>query len=433
MHARRFCLAVAMLVCWLAVGWLSLPRLADAQTPIGADEGRPQVMWQNARGVVGKMALVAGKVINVKKVGRITFINFDDQRPRRFEAAIFDDNIANFPKPPAEMYDGKIINIRGRVTLFQDRPQIIITSPEQIDVLDALPQESKGRAVKPRTPAKPGELVIGSYNSLNLFDGHDDPYRDDEGTPAKPREEMEKLAASIESLNADVLAMEEVENRDYLERFVDVFLPDMGYENVVLFEGNDGRGIDVALLSRVPVGPVRSHRHIRFPGPNGEGTMRFNRDVLAVTLQPEGGPPLEVWVVHLKSKRGSGENGVDETEPIRLAEAAEIRKLLDAEMAKDPQARIIVTGDFNDTLESKSIQTIVGGGPTAMWSAITDLGPNPQLVSYNEEPFRSVIDHMLCTPAMRERYVKGSFRVPQGSVDTTGSDHNPVAATFRVD
>ena len=107
-------------------------------------------MWQKARSVVGKMALVSGKVINVKKVGRITFINFDEQRPRRFEAAIFDDSMANFPKPPAEMYDGKIVNIRGRVSLFQDRPQIIITSPEQIEVLDALPQESKGGAVQSR-------------------------------------------------------------------------------------------------------------------------------------------------------------------------------------------------------------------------------------------------------------------------------------------
>lgn len=407
---------------------------AVAQSPpIGENEGVPQIMWQNARGHIGKTALVSGQVIGVRSVGRITFINFDDQRPRRFEAVIFEDNIANFPKPPAEMYDGKIINIRGRVSVFQDKPQIVITSPAQIEVLDALPQESKSAPRAPRKQSKPGEIVIGAYNSLNLFDAYDDPYRDDEGTPAKPREEMEQLAQSIELLNADVLALEEVENRDHLQRFVDIFLPNMGYQDVVLFEGNDGRGIDVALLSRVPVGPVRSHRHIRFPGPNGEGTMRFNRDVLAVTLEPAGGPPVEVWVVHLKSKRGSSEGQVDETEPVRLAEATEIRKLLDEELARDPQARIIVTGDFNDTIDSKPIQAIVGSGPTAMWSAFTDLGPNPAVVTFNKEPFRSVIDHLLCSPAMQERFVKGSVRVPQGSVETTGSDHNPIVATFRVD
>jgi endonuclease/exonuclease/phosphatase family metal-dependent hydrolase len=431
MFARRIDIVAisALIVCFNC----SATSAVAQSPPIGANEGLPQIMWQNASKFVGKMALVSGQVIGVRSLGRITFINFDEQRPRRFEAVIFEDNLANFPKPPAEMYDGKIINIRGRVSVFKDSPQIVVTSPAQIEVLDALPQESTSAARAPRKPSKPGELVIGTYNTLQLFDALDDPYRDDDDVPPKPREQLEAFAQSIELLNADVLALEEVENRDYLEKFVDVFLPDMGYSNVVLFEGNDGRGIDVALLSRVPVGTVRSHRHLRFPGPNDEGTMRFNRDVLAVTLLPEGAPPLDVWVVHLKSKRGSEDDGVDETEPIRLAEAKAVRRLLDDQLARDPQSRIIVTGDFNDTIDSKSIQAIIGSGPTAMWSAITDLGPNPVLVTYNKDPFRSVIDHILCSPAMHERFLPGSVRSPQGSIGTTGSDHNPIVATFRVD
>ena len=174
---------------------------------------------------------------------------------------------------------------------------------------------------------------------------------------------------------------------------------------------------------------MRSHRHLRFKGPDGS-EQHFQRDLLAVTVEPEGGPPVEIWVVHLKSKRGD-DDGASET--IRLAEAMQIRKLLDEQLADDPQARIIVTGDFNDTADSKSIQTIVGGGPTAMWSAISDLGPSPKVITYNEGSFKSIIDFMLCTPAMQQRYVKGSFRVPQGTIDTTGSDHNPIVATFRVD
>ncbi len=408
-----------------ALGLLGSLSVAAAQSPIGPDEGRPQILWQQARSLVGKTALVAGEVINVNSVGRITFINFDDQRPRRFEAVIFEDNLANFPKPPREMYDGKIVNIRGRVSVFQDRPQIVITSPEQVKILDELPTPSTA-SPQTRQQPKPGELVIGAYNILNLFDDYDDPYHEDEGTPAKPREQLECLADSIESVNADVLALEEVENRDYLQRFVDVFLPHLGYDNVVLFEGNDGRGIDVALLSRVPVGAVRSHRHLRFPGP--DGAMRFNRDLLAVTLEPVGGKPLEVWALHLKSKSG----GQETTEPVRLAEANEVRRLLDVELTADPQKRILVMGDFNDTPESASVQTIVGAGPTALWSAHTDLA-DPAVLTYNEGEFKSMIDFILCSPAMHERYVKGSFRVPQGSVDTTGSDHNPIVATFRVD
>jgi endonuclease/exonuclease/phosphatase family metal-dependent hydrolase len=365
----------------------------------------------------------------VNTAGRITFINFDAQRPARFAGVIFSENLAKFPRPPKELYEGKIVRIRGTVSTFRDQPQIIITSPDQLEVLDRLPPSTLagGRAAPaPRRPVKPGQIVVGAYNVLNLFDEYDDPYRADEGTPAKPRSELQHLAQSIAALNADVIALEEVENRDYLQRFVDVFLPDLGYEQVVLFEGNDTRGIDVALISRVPIGEVRSRRHLRFPGHDG-AAARFNRDVLAVTIEPDGGQPFEMWCVHLKSNSG----GREEAEPIRLAEARAVRALLDRALAADPEARIIVAGDFNDTPGTPTLTTIVGQGSTALWSAADDLPGDPP-DTYNAGDFKSMIDFMLCSPAMKQRYVKGSFNVPQGSVETTGSDHNPIVATFSV-
>jgi endonuclease/exonuclease/phosphatase family metal-dependent hydrolase len=200
----------------------------------------------------------------------------------------------------------------------------------------------------------------------------------------------------------------------------------MGYKDVVLFEGNDARGIDVGLISRIPVGDVRSHRHLRFPGHDGR-TSRFQRDVLSVMLEPDGAEPLEVWVLHLKSNSG----GRETAEPIRLAEAQEVRRLLDRVLAENAAARILVMGDFNDTPETATLKTIIGQGSVALWSAGSDLSDR-SLVSYNKGDFRSVIDYILCSPAMAEHYVKGSFQIPQGSVDTTGSDHNPVTATFRL-
>jgi endonuclease/exonuclease/phosphatase family metal-dependent hydrolase len=403
----------------------SLVNCAAAEPPIRPEEGRPQVLWQDARPLIGQVAFVAGKVINVNTAGRITFVNFDDQRPARFSGVIFEDSLGNFPKTPKEMYEGKIVRISGRVSVFKDQPQIVVTKPDQIKVLDALPPTSAPKkAIAPKS--KPGEIVVAAYNLLNLFDDYDDPYRADEGTPAKPRAELERLAASIRALNADVISVEEVENRDYLERFVNVFLPEMGYKDVVLFEGNDTRGIDVGLISRVPVGEVRSHRHLHFPGADGS-PHRFNRDVLSVMLEPEGAEPFEIWVLHLKSNAG----GREEAEPIRLAEAKEVRALLDKELVKNPAARLLVMGDFNDTPESQTLKTILGQGSVALWSAGSDL-KDGSLVSYNEGEFRSVIDFILCSPAMQKQYVKDSFHIPQGSIATTGSDHNPVTATFRL-
>jgi endonuclease/exonuclease/phosphatase family metal-dependent hydrolase len=105
--------------------------------------------------------------------------------------------------------------------------------------------------------------------------------------------------------------------------------------------------------------------------------------------------------------------------------------MLDKEFADDPNARIVITGDFNDTWDSQTMKTIVGASEGAMWSAGSE-STDPALVTYNEGEFRSVIDFILCSPAMARQFVKGSYRNPQGSVETTGSDHNPVAASFRL-
>ncbi|HEX6962148.1 MAG TPA: endonuclease/exonuclease/phosphatase family protein [Lacipirellula sp.] len=407
-------LLIALLVC----------HACHAQ--IRPDEGRPQVPWQQARPLVGQVAYVFGKVIDVNTAGRVTFVNFDQRRPARFTAVIFRENLGNFPKPPHEMYQGQLVRVRGMVSMFNDQPQIVVTKPDQIEVLDKLPptiMPQKPQAAK----ATPGEVVVGAYNLLNLFDDHDDPYRNDETTPAKPRAELERLAQSIRKLNADVLAVEEVENRDYLERFINVFLADMGYEYIVLHEGNDMRGIDVGLVSRIPVGEVRSNRHVTFPGKEG-APSRFQRDVLEVTLEPPDAQPFAVWVVHLKSNAG----GREEAEPIRLPEAQQIRDMLDKELAEDPNARIIVTGDFNDTWESRTMQIIAGSADRAMWRAGSE-SQATGLVTYNKGEHRSVIDFLVGTPAMARQYVNGSYRNPQGSVEETGSDHNPITATFRVD
>jgi exonuclease III len=52
--------------------------------------------------------------------------------------------------------------------------------------------------------------------------------------------------------------------------------------------------------------------------------------------------------------------------------------------------------------------------------------------TYNQGEFHSMIDYILCTPAMAESYVKDSSRIIPGSPESTGSDHNPVTASFRV-
>ena len=409
----------------VSLGCLTLNSPVLAESPIAADEGLVELDWMQAREAIGKEARISGKIINVGRAGKINFLNFDTQRPPAFVGVIYQDALDNFPKPLKDTYLNQLVRIRGRVTTYRDKPQIVITNPDQIEILEALPESLLSDKPK-RLLKTEGQITVATYNVLNLFDDKDDPYHADEGTSAKPREQLERLAKSIIDLDADVIAMEEVENRGYLQRFVDVFLAELGYEHVVLYEGNDLRGIDVCVLSRLPVGPVRSYRHLRFTDADGN-TRTFNRDVIAVTIEPPGAEPLEIWPLHLKSNSG----GREFAEPIRLAEANQIRKLLDDQLTKNADARILVVGDFNDVWQSETLQTIVGGGPNALWSVASDLsGDMPD--TYNKGEHHSMIDFILCSPAMAKLYVPDSCHVVPGSIETTGSDHNPVTASFRL-
>jgi endonuclease/exonuclease/phosphatase family metal-dependent hydrolase len=414
-----------VLVACLAGVAAPLRALAQADAPIGPDEGRPRVSWQNAGNVIGQIAFVFGRVTDVGQTERICFINFDGGTRAGFVAVVFNDAWANFPRPLKELYEGRIVRIRGFVSEYGGRPQIVITRPGQVEVLSELPAGDVGSVAAARPMPNRNQVAVATFNVLNLFDGDDDPYYADETTAAKPRAELERLAGTIRRLDADLLALQEVENRGYLERFLQVFLSDMGYE-VVHFEGNDMRGIDVCLLSRLPVGRVISHRHLRFTGPNGD-PRRFSRDVLVATIEPPGAQSLDLWVVHLKSNS----DGRAHAEPIRLAEARQLRRLLDDALRADPAARIIVAGDFNDTWQSGTLRTIVGSGDAALWSASQN-AESRDLITYNQEPYLSMIDFILGSPAIASDYVHGSFAVRPGSPQISGSDHNPVVARFEL-
>jgi len=392
-------------------------------SPIDPDEGRPHVRWQDAEQVVGRTAFVYGKIVKVGHASAVHFLNFDPQRRDVFKLVVFEGSLERFAGTLEELYQDKLVRVQGMVSRYGGVPQIVVASPSQIQLLDALPElEAPPRKTK-RVPG--AELTIATWNAGNLFDDIDAPETSDEGTPAKPRDQLEALGATIRLLDADIVALQEVENREYLGRFVEVFLPDQGYDHIVHYEGNDLRGIDVCLLSRVPVGAVTSYRHQFCPDQDGK-RRRFSRDLLRVALAPDDAPPFEVWVLHLKSNA----DGREQAAPVRLAEAREVRRLIDERLTAAPDAAIVVCGDFNDTPESESTQTVIGKGGNQLHSDWEQLPPERR-VSFNRDPYRSLIDFVLWSPAMQMRYVPGSYRIFDDQQAATASDHFPAVARFR--
>lgn len=197
----------------------------------------------------------------------------------------------------------------------------------------------------PESALKPlGQNIrIGTYNILNLFEH----LQNDQNNPTKNHERRLGNAAAILEMNADFQLLVEVENFAALQTFNKDYLND-DYVPFII-DGNDTRGIDVALLVkknlRVEV-EYRSHK-------NYAGKV-FSRDApvaLIFDLDKHGKklsqPKLAIMLEHKKSKR-SEPGKEDQTAVTRRAQATASVAIV--EMIKSEFSGnfpIIVGGDFN--------------------------------------------------------------------------------------
>jgi endonuclease/exonuclease/phosphatase family metal-dependent hydrolase len=179
----------------------------------------------------------------------------------------------------------------------------------------------------------------------------------------KPAAAQQALAARIAAVDADVLALQEVENLDALRRFNrDLLAQPYPYE--VLIEGNDPRFIDVAVLSRLPTANVTTHRFEVHPA---VPTMPvFGRDLLELQVfnATRRRRLLILFVTHLKSKFIP----FDDPDPAATAQANDELRTRQAEtiarVVADrtrPDARYVVLGDLNDAPEAGPLTPMVSG------------------------------------------------------------------------
>jgi endonuclease/exonuclease/phosphatase family metal-dependent hydrolase len=280
-------------------------------------------------------------------------------------------------------------------------------------------------------------LRVATYNVENFFDRYDDPYindmNQDNGTKPKKWTELSALARVIKGVNADVLALQEIENRGALEEFNRAYLGDLGYRHVILVEANNShaseysRGIDVALLCRVPVAAVTTYQNREFPL---RGDMkRFSRDLLHVRLKPYGFPETHIFVLHAPSKLGERRAYYR-----RLAEARESAKILTEQFAGDTNAFIIIAGDFNDETDSRSlgIFTSIPGVPLTRLPALDSKGRSYTWYGGEESPFPpNTFDHLLVSRPVEKATVGGQAHIWNDADAAKASDHRPVYMTMR--
>lgn len=312
------------------------------------------------------------------------------------------------------------------------------------------------RAQQPRfgqaaaTPKAPGAVRLVSYNVLNLFDDKDDPSlsgREDDMSSVKPEAEKAAVAAAIRAVDADVLALQEIESYDALIEFRERYLGGMGYVHAASFDVGAERGIEQAVLSRFPITeavvwptmPLEGVHPELFNGrPNmyaGQPLMG-RRSPLRVTVEVPadraGGKAYEMtlFVVHQKSGRGN--------EYWREAESRRFIELIRRAEASGPGRNIAILGDFNATPSDASVRAYLEAGLSDVFESM-DPGDRRRVTHESGR----VIDMILVNQGMRRELSPGSafvlgtpLRAEGQDYRTTpppagfASDHLPVVADF---
>src|SRR3954454_5476995 len=113
-------LRVAILA--LSCGWLL--TAADSIAPSAAKDH------------VNQTATVCGKVVGTRYLDqsalKITFLNFDKPFPEcPFTAVIQGESRAKFGEPE-KVYANKSLCVTGKIELYNDKPQMVLTDPTQV-------------------------------------------------------------------------------------------------------------------------------------------------------------------------------------------------------------------------------------------------------------------------------------------------------------
>lgn len=208
-----------------------------------------------------------------------------------------------------------------------------------------------------------GFFTFVELNCENLFDySHDAGKQDVEYLPDATRHWTKKrywrklnhIAQELLSCSQDgipdMIALCEVENDSVMHDLTKrSLLRNAGYE-YLMTSSPDARGIDVALLySPFSFAPITSYS-IRVQPLKG---MRATRDILYVCGETVSGDTLHVFVVHQPSKYG----GEKHTQPFRQVVADKVCHSVDSIYAINPDAKLLIAGDFNDGPDGRSLLT----------------------------------------------------------------------------
>jgi endonuclease/exonuclease/phosphatase family metal-dependent hydrolase len=257
----------------------------------------------------------------------------------------------------------------------------------------------------------------------------------------KSAEAKAKIRESIKAMNPDVIALEEMGTTNaLLELQASLKTDGLDFPFWEHVSGAD-TNIHVAVLSKFPI--VARHPHTNDEFLLDGKRFRVERGFAEVEIQAATNFTFTLIAAHLKSQLQIP--NADEAEE-RLGEANVLRGIIDERFKENPDAKLIVLGDLNDSKNSDPIKKIIGRGKFKLTdtrpaerngdnSFVENIYHEPRDVTwtyfYGADDTYSRIDYILLSPAMARDWVTNetyALTIPNWGI---GSDHRPILATFE--
>jgi endonuclease/exonuclease/phosphatase family metal-dependent hydrolase len=276
---------------------------------------------------------------------------------------------------------------------------------------------------------------VGTYN-LEL-------YTDTGAFDQPPKSELarEIIRKSIKALNVDILALQEVGSLSALQN-LRAALKNEGveYSFQEFITGHD-TNLHVAFLSRYPIVSRHPHTNENFLYQG----RRFHvlRGFSEIEVELPSKMRVSLITAHLKSKRISIEA---DQQGMREEEAGVLREKIDDYFKRTPRGNLIVLGDLNDGIGSKTLRKVVGRGKTHLFDTrpferngdsleATDSRYPPRRIVwthyFGKEETYSRVDYIFTSLSLQDKYRSEESYIVTMPDWGIGSDHRPIRSAFE--
>jgi endonuclease/exonuclease/phosphatase family metal-dependent hydrolase len=185
------------------------------------------------------------------------------------------------------------------------------------------------------------------------------------------------LSATVDERGPDILFLQEVENLNILRKLNREFLQAAAYQSEILIEGQDPRGIDVAILSRFPtIGKPILHE-IPFQKIGKKRAVQ-SRGILQSQLKHPSGLEITSFATHFPAPY----------HPPHLRQQA-FRFLNDLAIKNKGSGLVIAAGDFNITSREEQKLGIFESMAKPIWEISHKMGCHTCLGTYFYRPSQS--------------------------------------------